>query len=52
VCRDAGEGAVAGKMGNLPVKYWSLVIAVPIIALVLGTIVKLIPLGGMHHEKN
>ncbi|HWR09956.1 stage III sporulation protein AD [Sporomusa sp.] len=42
VCRDAGEGAVAGKI-EFAGKILIMVMAVPIIALVLETIVKLIP---------
>jgi stage III sporulation protein AD len=42
VCRDAGEGAVAGKI-EFAGKILVMVLAVPIIALVLDTIVKLIP---------
>jgi len=42
VCRDAGEGAVAGKI-EFAGKILVMVMAVPIIALVLETIVKLIP---------
>lgn len=42
VCRDAGEGAIAGKV-ELAGKILVMVMAIPIIALVLNTIVKLIP---------
>ncbi len=42
VCRDAGEGAVAAKI-ELAGKVLVMVMAIPIIALVLNTIVKLIP---------
>jgi len=42
VCRDAGEGAVAGKI-ELAGKVLVMVMAVPIIALVLDTITRLIP---------
>ena len=42
VCRDAGEGAVAGKI-EFAGKVLVMVMAVPIIALVLDTIVRLIP---------
>lgn len=42
ICRDAGEGAVAGKI-EFAGKVIVMVMAVPIIALVLDTIVKLIP---------
>lgn len=42
VCRDAGEGAVASKI-EFAGKVFVMVMAVPIIALVLDTIVKLIP---------
>ncbi len=42
VCRDAGEGAIAGKI-ELAGKVLVMVIAIPIIALVLDTIIKLIP---------
>lgn len=42
VCRDAGEGAVAGKI-EFAGKVLVMVMAIPIIALVLDTIVKLIP---------
>ena len=42
VCRDAGEGAVAGKI-EFAGKILVMVMAVPIIALVLDTIVRLIP---------
>jgi stage III sporulation protein AD len=42
VCRDAGEGAVAGKI-EFAGKVLVLVMAIPIIALVLDTITKLIP---------
>ena len=42
VCRDAGEGAVAGKI-EFAGKVLVMVMAVPIIALVLDTIVKLLP---------
>jgi stage III sporulation protein AD len=42
VCRDAGEGAVAGKI-EFAGKVLVMVMAIPIIALVLETIVRLIP---------
>ncbi|MBP2642276.1 MAG: stage sporulation protein [Firmicutes bacterium] len=42
VCRDAGEGSVAGKI-ELAGKVFVLVLAIPIIALVLETITKLLP---------
>lgn len=42
VCRDAGEGAIAGKI-EFAGKVFVMVMAIPIIALVLDTIVKLIP---------
>jgi stage III sporulation protein AD len=42
VCRDAGESAVAGKI-EFAGKILVMVMAVPIIALVLDTIVRLIP---------
>lgn len=42
VCRDAGEGAVAGKI-EFAGKVLVMVLAIPIIALVLDTIVRLIP---------
>lgn len=42
VCRDAGEGAVAGKI-EFAGKVFVMVMAIPIIALVLDTIVRLIP---------
>jgi stage III sporulation protein AD len=42
VCRDAGESAVAGKI-EFAGKIMVMILAVPIIALVLDTIVKLIP---------
>lgn len=42
VCRDAGEGAIAGKI-ELAGKVLVMVMAIPIIALVLDTIVRLIP---------
>mgnify|MGYP000850999347 CR=1 FL=1 len=42
VCRDAGEGAIAAKI-EFAGKILVMVMAVPIIALVLDTIVKLIP---------
>ncbi|EAX47922.1 putative sporulation protein [Thermosinus carboxydivorans Nor1] len=42
VCRDAGEGAVAGKI-EFAGKILVMVMAIPIIALVLDTIVRLIP---------
>lgn len=42
VCRDANEGAVAGKI-EFAGKVLVMVMAIPIIALVLDTIVKLIP---------
>ena len=45
VCRDAGEGAVAGKI-EFAGKIMIMVLAVPIIALVLETITKLIN-GGL-----
>ncbi|MDR1701758.1 MAG: stage III sporulation protein AD [Sporomusaceae bacterium] len=41
VCRDAGEGAVAGKI-EFAGKIMIMVLAVPIIALVLQTVTKLI----------
>lgn len=41
VCRDAGEGAVAGKV-EFAGKVLVMIMAIPIIALVLDTIVKLI----------
>ncbi|MBC8015564.1 MAG: stage III sporulation protein AD [Sporomusaceae bacterium] len=46
VCRDAGEGAVAGKI-EFAGKVLVMVMAIPIIALVLDTIVRLIPQGGL-----
>lgn len=42
VCRDAGEGAVAGKI-EFAGKVLIMVLAIPIIALVLDTIIRLIP---------
>ncbi len=42
VCRDAGEGTVAGKI-EFAGKVMVMVMAIPIIALVLDTIVRLIP---------
>lgn len=42
VCRDAGEGAVAGKI-EFAGKIMILVLAIPIIAVVLDTIAKLLP---------
>jgi len=42
VCRDANEGAIAGKI-EFAGKVLVMVMAIPIIALVLDTIVKLIP---------
>ncbi|HBS58556.1 MAG TPA: stage III sporulation protein AD [Firmicutes bacterium] len=42
ICRDAGESAVAGKI-ELAGKILILVLAVPIIAVVLDTIAKLLP---------
>ncbi|MDR7865286.1 MAG: stage III sporulation protein AD [Sporomusaceae bacterium] len=42
VCRDAGEGAIAGKI-EFAGKVLVMVLAIPIIALVLETIVRLIP---------
>lgn len=42
VCRDAGEGAAAGKI-EFAGKVLVMVMAIPIIALVLDTIVRLIP---------
>lgn len=42
VCRDAGEGAVAGKI-EFAGKILVMVMAIPVIALVLETIVRLIP---------
>lgn len=42
VCRDAGEGAVASKI-EFAGKIMIMVMAIPIIALVLDTIVRLIP---------
>lgn len=42
VCRDAGEGAVAGKI-ELAGKILIMVLAIPIIAVVLDTIAKLLP---------
>lgn len=42
ICRDAGEGAIAGKI-EFAGKVMVMVMAIPIIALVLDTIVKLIP---------
>lgn len=42
VCRDAGEGAVAGKI-EFAGKIFVMIIAIPIIALVLDTVTKLIP---------
>lgn len=42
VCRDAGEGAIAGKI-EFAGKVFIMILAIPIIALVLDTIVRLIP---------
>jgi stage III sporulation protein AD len=42
VCRDAGEGAIAGKI-EFAGKVFVMIMAIPIIALVLDTIIKLIP---------
>lgn len=42
ICRDAGEGAVASKI-EFAGKVLVMVLAIPIIALVLDTIVRLIP---------
>jgi len=42
VCRDAGEGAIASKI-EFAGKVFVMILAVPIIALVLDTIVRLIP---------
>jgi stage III sporulation protein AD len=42
ICRDAGEGAVAGKI-EFAGKVLVIILAVPVIALVLDTIVRLIP---------
>ncbi len=42
VCRDAGEGAVAGKI-EFAGKILVMIMAIPIIALVLDTIVRLLP---------
>ncbi|AJQ27790.1 stage III sporulation protein AD [Pelosinus fermentans] len=42
VCRDAGEGAIAGKI-EFAGKVMVMVMAIPIIALVMDTIVRLIP---------
>jgi stage III sporulation protein AD len=42
VCRDAGEGAVAGKI-EFAGKVLVMVMAIPIIALVLETIIRLLP---------
>ncbi|MBP2634176.1 MAG: stage sporulation protein [Firmicutes bacterium] len=42
ICKDAGEGAVAGKI-EFAGKVLVMILAVPIIALVLDTIVRLIP---------
>lgn len=42
VCRDAGEGAVAGKI-ELAGKVLILALAIPIIAVVLDTLTKLLP---------
>ena len=42
VCRDAGEGAVASKI-EFAGKVLVMVMAIPIIALVLDTIVRLLP---------
>lgn len=42
VCRDANEGAIAGKI-EFAGKILVMVMAIPIIALVLDTIVKLVP---------
>lgn len=42
VCRDAGEGIIAGKI-EFAGKIFIMMLAVPIILLVLNTILKLIP---------
>lgn len=42
VCRDAGEGAVAGKI-EFAGKVLVMVLAVPIIAMILDTVIKLLP---------
>ncbi|TCL35862.1 stage III sporulation protein AD [Anaerospora hongkongensis] len=42
ICRDAGEGAVAGKI-EFAGKILVMIMAIPIIALVLDTIVRLLP---------
>lgn len=42
VCRDAGEGAIASKI-EFAGKVFVMILAIPIIALVLDTIVRLIP---------
>lgn len=42
VCRDAGEGAIASKV-EFAGKVFVMILAIPIIALVLDTIVRLIP---------
>ena len=42
VCRDAGEGAVASKV-EFAGKIMVMIMAIPIIALVLDTIIRLIP---------
>jgi len=42
VCKDAGEGAIAGKI-EFAGKVMVMVMAIPIIALVIDTIVKLLP---------
>lgn len=42
VCRDAGEGAVAGKI-EFAGKVLVMVMAIPIIALVMDTVMRLIP---------
>jgi stage III sporulation protein AD len=42
VCRDAGEGAIAGKI-EFAGKILIMVLAIPIIAVVLDTVVKLLP---------
>ncbi|MDU4960415.1 MAG: stage III sporulation protein AD [Sporomusaceae bacterium] len=42
VCRDAGEGSIAGKI-EFAAKVLIMVMAIPIIALVLDTITRLIP---------
>ena len=42
ICRDAGEGAVASKV-EFAGKIMVMIMAIPIIALVLDTIIRLIP---------